>query len=464
MKQYEIKKEWAIVGLEQVVINNQLAPMSIDQTEGAAVKLEGKIFCDEPHEDFNWEDYVSGDISDEKLTIDLDEIEAMDRSGMKASQLRLSVPAGVFISYETYILPLGLNGLKNNLKVATENAPVSVNNCEGDLHIESENGPVRIHNSSGNIFAKLENGPMSAEAISGEGLHVESENGPIKLRLSSFTKVDLATENGPIYYETQPVEGGDFKLKTENGIIHLVLPIRFSFSLKAESEIGRIKSKLDFPVSVEDGVFGIENLYDDEVPTQIKIETENGMIKLSSDSHINLDYIKAKLNQLKEDLLKADTSEEKAQVTELLNKVVEYLNRAVKSINEDKIREKVELAIGKLKDMAQNIDFESARTVVVGNVEDISSQIFDGIKDGLKDVKSAFDGLKYEHMHGDSLRDYIHKVLESPHIKPYLGAELKKKEKDTIAEASRLKILSMLESGKITSEEAERLLKAIGKE
>lgn len=464
MKQYGIKKEWAIVGLEKVVINNQLASMSIEPSDSAAVKLEGNIFCDEPHEDFNWEDYVSGDFSDGKLTIELDEIEAMDRSGMKASQLKLYMPKGVFVEYETYILPLGLHGLHNNVKVISENAPISVNNCDGDKHIESENGPVRIHNSNGSIYARLENGPLSAEAISGEGIHVESENGPIKLRLSNFKNVDLATENGPIYYETQPVEGGEFKFRTENGIVHLVLPLSFSFSLKAESEIGRVKSKLDFPVSVEDGVFRIENLYDDDAPTTIEIQTENGMIKLSSDGHINLDFIKAKLNQIKVDLLNANTSEEQDQVTELLNKVVEYLNRAVKSINEEKIRNKVNETIEKLKEMTQNIDFETTRTVVVDKVDDIGSQIFDGIKEGLKDVKSAFDGLKYEHMHGDSLKDYIHKVLESPLIKPYLGAELKKKEKDTIAEASRLKILSMLEDGKITSEEAERLLKAISKE
>ena len=41
---------------------------------------------------------------------------------------------------------------------------------------------------------------------------------------------------------------------------------------------------------------------------------------------------------------------------------------------------------------------------------------------------------------------------------------LMKKEKEDIADRSRIKILEMLEAGKITAEEAERLLKAIGKE
>jgi hypothetical protein len=55
-------------------------------------------------------------------------------------------------------------------------------------------------------------------------------------------------------------------------------------------------------------------------------------------------------------------------------------------------------------------------------------------------------------------------VVNSPLIKPYLGAEKKRQETEEIAERSRLRILDMLESGKITSEEAEKLLNAIRKE
>jgi len=42
------------------------------------------------------------------------------------------------------------------------------------------------------------------------------------------------------------------------------------------------------------------------------------------------------------------------------------------------------------------------------------------------------------------------------------GKGLSDSEKQAVDERSRVKILEMLESGKITAEEAERLLKAIG--
>jgi hypothetical protein len=100
----------------------------------------------------------------------------------------------------------------------------------------------------------------------------------------------------------------------------------------------------------------------------------------------------------------------------------------------------------------------------MGKVEGLSSEIYDGIKEGLRNVKAEFDGLKYEHLNTDSLKEYINKVVNSPLIKPYLSAEKKRQESEEIADRSRLKILDMLEAGKITSEEAERLLKAIHKE
>jgi DUF4097 and DUF4098 domain-containing protein YvlB len=79
-----------------------------------------------------------------------------------------------------------------------------------------------------------------------EGLTLESENGSLKVRLARFAKVDLNTENGAIYYETQPVEKGDFKFVTENGIVSLVLPIDFDFELTAKTESGHVKSAWKF--------------------------------------------------------------------------------------------------------------------------------------------------------------------------------------------------------------------------
>jgi len=463
MTKISVKQNWEFSGLKTLEIENEMAPMVIEANAENDVVLEAELNLTKPDEDFDINDYLSANFEDGSLLLKLEETDALDHK-TKSSSLKLKVPADVFVKIAIENLPLSLAGLKNNIRISSENAPVSLKECTGDKHLESENGPIRIYKCAGSIFARLENGPLSAEDISGEGLHLESENGPVKLRHSSFSKVEVETENGPIFYETQPVEGGDFVFKTENGIVHLILPLRFSFKLVAESERGRLKSKLDAEVSHKDNTFRIENLFDEEAPTMIKIETENGLIKLSSDGDINLDYIKAKLEQLKEILGNVDTKEELDKALEKLNKVVDYLHRSAQGISEEKIKSKVTEAIDKMKQMASEFDLDEKKTVIIAKVDGISSDIYDGIKEGLRNVKAEFDGLKYEHLNTDSLKEYVNKVVNSPLIRPYLSAEKKKAEKEEISERSRLKILDMLESGKITSEEAEKLLKAIGKE
>jgi len=463
MKMCTLEKKWKIQNLSKVVLTNSMAPMTVDSSLDDEVRLQGLIPCKNVDEDFDLQNYVNDVQSGGVLHLELEELPIMQRDS-KPPMLKLSVPMDLFLEITTDNFPLAVIGLKNSVKINSENSPVSIKNCEGDLHVESENGPVAFHHIEGNIYAKLENGPISAEDISGEGLHLESENGPIKLRLASYKKVVVETENSPIYYETQPVEGGDFSFSTENGIVHMVLPLRFSFKLSAETESGRFKSKLDTPVEKEDNTFRVETLYNDDEPTTIRIHTENGLIKLSSDGYINLNYIKVKMEQLKEVLLEVNTAEELDKALQKLNAMVDYLHRSVQSINEEKIKTKVTEAIDKLKGMAQEFDLSNAGTVVVGKVEGLSSEIYDGIKEGLRNVKAEFDGLKYEHLNSDSLKEYINKVVNSPLIKPYLSAEKKRQESEEIADRSRLKILDMLEAGKITSEEAERLLNAIRKD
>lgn len=446
--------------LTKVIVENNMAPVIVAASPDAHVSLEGMLYLDKPDEEFDYYDFITSEQTGSVLKITLDEVENMGSSETRSSQLKLGIPEGVFLEMDIENYPTNLVGVNVNLKLISENAPVSISNCNGDKHVESENGPVRVHNSQGDLYVKLENGPFSAEALSGEALHLESENGPLKVRLANFPKVDISTENGSIYYETLPVESGDFKFETENGIVHLVLPLDFDFELTAKTESGQLKSHLDIPVNYDGECYCILN---GNGSTKILVETENGTIKLSNDSHLNLGFIKDKLEQLKEAIAKANTNEEKEKVMELMDKVIEYLNRAANSISEVKVKDKVGAAISKLKAFGDKLDFDEAKDKVMNNLEDIGTQIQDGLKEGIKGIKIGIDEVKGKHIH-ENVHEYMHRVMDSPFIKPFRGKELKNKEKEEVADRSRLKILEMLESGKITAEEAEKLLKAIGKE
>ncbi|HOS08029.1 MAG TPA: DUF4097 family beta strand repeat-containing protein [Candidatus Cloacimonas acidaminovorans] len=458
MSKINLEKKWVFDPLHTVVIENHLAKLLFQADEGQEVNMEGIINFSHSQDTFQTEDYIQSEYQDGILKIILQDI---DSDEVKDAVFTVTIPEGVYLKVKTDNYPISLNNLKNKLKVLNENSPIYLQNCQGDMHLENENGLIRLSDCEGNIDAKLENGPLSASKISGQTLHLENENGPIKVRMASFTEVELYSENGPIFYETIPVENGNFQFKTENGSINLVLPNNFDFTLEATTQWGRVKTSFDLPITFNDNIYTMIN---GEGTSQIKAISDNGTIKINAENRLNLDFVMNKLEQIKIALQKVNSEAEKQKVVEMVNKITTYINRLADSIKEEKIKEKITSATSKLKDLVVNFDFRETNDKVIKSVEDIGSQIQDAFKEGIKNIKESVDDLKKHRFHTESVAAYVKKILDSPQIKPYLGGEHKKKEKENIADRSRIKILEMLEAGKITAEEAERLLKAIGKE
>ncbi len=458
MSKINLEKKWVFDPLHTVLIENHLAKLLFQADEGQEVNMEGIINFSHSQDTFQTEDYIQSEYQDGILKIILQDI---DSDEVKDAVFTVTIPEGVYLKVKTDNYPISLNNLKNKLKVLNENSPIYLQNCQGDMHLENENGLIRLSDCEGNIDAKLENGPLSASKISGQTLHLENENGPIKVRMASFTEVELYSENGPIFYETIPVENGNFQFKTENGSINLVLPNNFDFTLEATTQWGRVKTSFDLPITFNDNIYTMIN---GEGTSQIKAISDNGTIKINAENRLNLDFVMNKLEQIKIALQKVNSEAEKQKVVEMVNKITTYINRLADSIKEEKIKEKITSATSKLKDLVVNFDFRETNDKVIKSVEDIGSQIQDAFKEGIKNIKESVDDLKKHRFHTESVAAYVKKILDSPQIKPYLGGEHKKKEKENIADRSRIKILEMLEAGKITAEEAERLLKAIGKE
>ncbi|HOM79905.1 MAG: DUF4097 family beta strand repeat-containing protein [Candidatus Cloacimonas acidaminovorans] len=458
MSKINLEKKWVFDPLHTVVIENHLAKLLFQADEGQEVNMDGIINFSHSQDTFQAEDYILSEYQDGILKIILQDI---DSDEVKDAVFTVTIPEGVYLKVKTDNYPISLNNLKNKLKVLNENSPIYLQNCQGDMHLENENGLIRLSDCEGNIDAKLENGPLSASKISGQTLHLENENGPIKVRMASFTEVELYSENGPIFYETIPVENGNFQFKTENGSINLVLPNNFDFTLEATTQWGRVKTSFDLPITFNDNIYTMIN---GEGTSQIKAISDNGTIKINAENRLNLDFVMNKLEQIKIALQKVNSEAEKQKVVEMVNKITTYINRLADSIKEEKIKEKITSATSKLKDLVVNFDFRETNDKVIKSVEDIGSQIQDAFKEGIKNIKESVDDLKKHRFHTESVAAYVKKILDSPQIKPYLGGEHKKKEKENIADRSRIKILEMLEAGKITAEEAERLLKAIGKE
>ncbi len=463
MTKLSLEKMWDLSAVRKVVIDNDMAPMRIETSADDKLHLEALVYDSGKGSRIDLEQYVRDRFEGSTFKLKLMGLPFSWRDSKRA-MLIVAVPAGKKLKAKTENYPLSLRGLSGDIDAESENAPLALSDCTGRFEVESENGPVSLQNLNGDLEIELENAPLSAENIRGHYLKLESENGHVKMRVASFPKLKIKTENGAIYYETEYVENGDFELESENGLLHLVFPPNLPFELTAKSERGRIRSQLETElIKQETGIYHIDNRLEGTIPTRIRLKTENAAIKLSYDPDAGSGIIKVIMDQLRSALAKAQQGEELQVAKEHINKIGAQLSEMASSIKEENIKCKVDEAIEKMKEALSEEGLKVAKASVVAKADDLSEQIYENIKDSLKMVKTEFDEIKSEYFGHDALSDYINKVVESPLLKPYLGSQ-KKAEEDQIGERSRLKILQMLESGKITSEEAQQLLSAIDKD
>lgn len=454
--------------VSKITIENNLAPLTVEASPHGQVELICELDLVEPFEEFEWEDCVSTSCKNGELQIVLDEVDGMERRflGVNRSFVKILVPGNSSIDVEMENLPVTFQGITNTLVVSSENAPIRIQDCDGDKKLSNENGPISIRNCTGNLTIELENGPLAAEQISGMELNIQSENGPLKVREACFPQVSIESENGVIVYETLFVENAHMEIKTENGMVHFVLPEDMQYEIRAETETGKIKSRLSQAI-VEDGDQFV--IVQGDGSSKITISTENGMIKIGEGEKVNMDFLKAKLDQLKDGISNATSQEDMEKVQQLFGNVSEYVSSRIANIKEALVKEKIQEQLEKLQVLIEEFDYKGAKDKTIASVEEFGSKVSEELRKnmeklGTKIHESIHVGGSKHNFKFDGLGEYINKVINSSLIKPYLGGEMKAKEKEDVSDRSRLKILEMLEAGKISAEEAEKLLKAISKE
>ncbi len=483
MKTAKINLNYDFTGAEKVEIENHMAPVLISPSETGQFEIEAELNLHSFVSGTDTAEYFNVNLFEKTVSIVLDEIPHLAESwaGSRGSLVQIRVPQQLMVVATSEVRPLSVQGLECPLVIHNENGPVSLEKCSGHTHIEAENGPISLRECSGEFEIDLENGPLVAEKVSGSKLEVESENSPLKIRQAAFPLVNISTENGLIYYETLPVENGEFSFSSENGRIHLSVPEDFAFELQAETENGSVTANLDAEVITEGGRRIVRR---GEGGARISVRTENGAVKISSGGKAEFGFISLKLAELKEQIGKSVSEEDKEKALRALEKVTAAIERAINSVAETNIQEKLAASLAKLKTAVEEFEVQETKDKVIKVVEQAGDELADGLKEIFRKVKGPFrdgesrfreqraqfrgpfggKGFEFHHEFFDpeSIKDYVHKTMESAFGKA--GKGMSSREKSEVDERSRIKILEMLEAGKITAEEAERLLKAIGKE
>ncbi len=353
--------------------------------------------------------------------------------------------------------PITAAELENTLEIVNENAPVKIEKLRGNCELKNENGAVKLSEIEGNLEIEQENGVISAIGISGAKLKLETENGMVKLRECQVNEVDISSENGAVYYECKPIPEGAIKICSENGPIHLVLSPGQGYTLTASTENGVIRNTLGVGECCLGG--GYSSKSGDE-KLIITLENENGPIKISSAVSADSEYLKSKFEHLR-DMLK-DYSEDKfPQIEQFINTLSESLNKAVNSISEESVREKLKVAVEEIQTWKESLMEPEKRAEIIIYIDSLSKDFFKTLHDVIKEIKIKIHHDLKEPLHEfkSKFKNFKFDFGQFKHFDKF--GHHHPHEHQGMRDKSRMKILEMLEAGKITAEEAERLLKAI---
>jgi len=353
------------------------------------------------------------------------EIEMKEPDDMKIldADLSLTVPEKSEISADTENGALSLLNLNGIFKLQTENGSVKASGMKGQMSIITENGALKLNESSCECNIKNENGAIKIKDSKGD-LKIITENGQVRILRAGYDSAEITNENGGIYYEFISQEKGKFNFENENGKIDLIVPEDLHYDLTARNEIGYINISVAGNYDTrKENEMNIVHLVKGSGKVKIEASNENGSINISGDK------------------IRKNRNYGFSAFSEIVNDVIDN----IPEIDKDKLKMKLDKVKAKIENISFE-DFESKINKAVKKVEHAIEKEFSGEKSNeiLKKFKTGFKSAL------NDLEKYSAEDMNNS------NNEVDKDEK------SRLKILQLLQDGKISSEDADKLLKAIG--
>ncbi len=474
MKTLRIEHRIGLPEIKEAVISNEFMGTRLEQGAPGEVVIIAELYLRGTGEEkIEEEDLIEVKTNEAKGKVEInitepdlgdDDFDISDRS-----TLTIALPPEIIVKAETENNFITAKGMNNSLDLSSENGPLKLEECSGKIKITNENGLIKLDKINGDISISEENGPISAENLSGARLEIKSENGAIKLRSCQFEDVTVRNENGMIFYESLLVDRGSIDIQNENGHVSLVLSPMQGFVLDAKAELGQIKNNF---MGQDTTVFDNYNLEYGDKSMQIKLVTENGSIKINSSDMLGNDFFKGKLDFIRE-MLKDNSEQGIKEAHRIIGQLIASLTRLIDKVSEEAVKEKIERALAQLKAWKAKISDPEMQESVKESFENISQEVGVAVQEALKATQEALKAAKEKYKeefkpqfdkHFDKGKEFIRhfrgfRGFSVPPVPPI--PPIPPRDKEAMQDKARMKILEMLEAGKISSEEAEKLLKAI---
>jgi SHOCT-like domain len=320
-----------------------------------------------------------------------------------------------------------LDNMNGKLACSSENGAVILNSCRADIIVETENGSLKAVDCEGKMTLKTENGAVKLKRCAGM-LESETENGSVRIMEGGFSKAVINSDNGNIFYEFLPMEKGQFDFINDNGRIQLAIPESLEYEIKAKNKIGKFRINLpgDYERKHTDDKHILE-LSKGSGNVKINVQNEYGSIQLGNFEGRKFDFDADKITHIFDsvmDRIPDDIEIDTEKIKATLDKAKEKMKH-IRMPDSHKIQKQIDKAMNDVNKEMKNIKMDIQFDDIMEKADEAISKAVDVVKE-----KFSNEDMTQEENHESNRR-------------------------------GRLKILQLLQDGKINAEEAEDLLKAM---
>lgn len=371
----------------------------------------------------------TGDLEDDLETRNVD---------LDASRIIILIPDDMKVRVESEMGKIRFEHVRADFNIDSEIGSITIDESSGNVSIESEIGAVKVKEGNfANFFCTTEVGNIDIQGIKANELKCESEVAQISIREAEVSNVTITSETGNIEYQLLPIKQNQSKIMSEIGKVKIILPHEINLDIKALSELGTISSYLKNTVTskLEEGVNMKSEVYNEEFGNALmKITTEIGGIELlNDDTSIEEEGKKYTNNKLNQEI----------------NRAMNEVSKVTKVLASPALRKSIGGAFANLGEVIKNsvqTALKEADVTIKESMKDMKADIQKQRQDIRSENARTRQESRYQTSYNDGNQNYR-----------------KPEERLSDNEKSRLKILDLLEQGKINHEEAEKLLKAISK-
>jgi len=160
--------------------------------------------------------------------------------------------------------------------IFTDEGDVSVSQIEGEMDVKTDEGEIELRRirserlsvttdegnillehiepqepfPSGRLVIDTDEGDVELFDVEVERVEIETDEGDVVADMLRCRRLDFYSDEGTIEADMDILSGGDYRCRTDEGEVILVLPRDASFAVTARSQEGEVRS--DFPLEVRE--------------------------------------------------------------------------------------------------------------------------------------------------------------------------------------------------------------------